>query len=67
MEKALEVKEFMLITPETNIYFIIFWWYKHIEGGELRIWKKVNDTFEITNVIKPKPNSLVASLQSNSL
>ena len=27
--------------------------------------EKVNDTLEITNVIKPKPNSLVASLQSN--
>ena len=52
--------------PQRLISILLYFGgYKHIEGGELRIWKKVNDTLEITNVIKPKPNSLVASLQSN--
>jgi len=39
--------------------------YKNIEGGELRIWEKKSEKMEIANSIKPKPNSLVASLQSN--
>lgn len=39
--------------------------YKHIEGGELRIWEKKSENMELSNSIKPQPNSLVASLQSN--
>lgn len=39
--------------------------YKDIEGGELRIWKKKSEELEISHTIKPLPNSLVASLQSN--
>tara|TARA_A100001015_G_scaffold45173_1_gene49769 strand:+ start:576 stop:1433 length:858 start_codon:yes stop_codon:yes gene_type:complete len=52
--------------PQRLISILLYFGgYKHIKGGELRIWKKVNDTLEISNIIKPTPNSLVASLQSN--
>ena len=40
--------------------------YKKIEGGELRIWKKELEKLNISKVIKPTPNTLVASLQTNS-
>ena len=39
--------------------------YNHLEGGELRIWKKELNKLEIANIIKPTPNRLVASLQTN--
>lgn len=39
--------------------------YSKIVGGELRIWEKKLEKLEISNIIKPKPNTLVASLQNN--
>ena len=40
--------------------------YKSIDGGDHRIWKvKNDDELEISKIIKPKPNLLIASLQNN--
>ena len=39
--------------------------YSKIVGGELRIWEKQSEELKISNIIKPKPNTLVASLQNN--
>jgi len=39
--------------------------YTKMVGGELRIWEKYSEELKISNIIKPKPNSLVASLQNN--
>ena len=39
--------------------------YKDIQGGELRIWKKEMNKLNISKIIKPTPNTLVASLQTN--
>lgn len=52
--------------PQRLISILIYFGgYKSIEGGELRIWKKYKDKLTINNIIKPKPNVLVASVQSN--
>ena len=36
-----------------------------IEGGEHRLWEKLDNKPKISKEIEPKPNSLVASLQNN--
>ena len=36
-----------------------------MNGGEHRIWKKINNKMEIEKVIQPKPNLLIASIQNN--
>ena len=39
--------------------------YSKMVGGELRIWEKHSEELRISNIINPKPNTLVASLQNN--
>ena len=39
--------------------------YNKMNGGEHRIWKKINNKMEIEKVIQPKPNLLIASIQNN--
>ena len=39
--------------------------YKKINGGEHRIWKKINNEMKIEKIIQPKPNLLIASIQNN--
>jgi len=39
--------------------------YSHIKGGEHRIWKKESGNMKLENIIVPKPNMLIASLQTN--
>tara|TARA_B110000027_G_scaffold133884_1_gene163726 strand:- start:2635 stop:3063 length:429 start_codon:yes stop_codon:yes gene_type:complete len=52
--------------PQRLISILIYFGgYESIEGGELRIWKKCKDKLTIDNIIKPKPNVVVASVQSN--
>ena len=36
-----------------------------MNGGEHRIWKKINNEMKIEKVIQPKPNLLLASIQNN--
>ena len=52
--------------PQRLISILLYFGgYKHITGGELRIWRKEKQELKIANIIKPQPNVLVASLQSN--
>lgn len=52
--------------PQRLISILLYFGgFESMTGGELRIWRKEKDNLVISNVIKPKPNSLVASLQSN--
>jgi len=39
--------------------------YKKMNGGEHRIWKKINNEIKVEKVIQPKPNLLLASIQNN--
>ena len=39
--------------------------YKKMNGGEHRIWKKINNEKKKEKVIQPKPNLLLASIQNN--
>ena len=39
--------------------------YKKIKGGELRLWEKKDNKLIVKKIINPKPNLLIASLQSN--
>ena len=39
--------------------------YSKMNGGEHRIWKKINNEIKIEKVIQPKPNLLLASIQNN--
>ena len=51
--------------PQRLISILLYFGgFESMTGGELRIWRKEKDNL-VSNVIKPKPNSLVASLQSN--
>ena len=36
-----------------------------MNGGEHRIWKKINNEIKVEKVIQPKPNLLLASIQNN--
>ena len=52
--------------PQRIISIIFFaGGYKNMEGGEHRIWKKVNNEIKVEKVIQPKPNLLIASIQNN--
>ena len=39
--------------------------YSHMKGGEHRIWKEENGKMILEKVITPKPNMMIASLQTN--
>ena len=39
--------------------------YKDIEGGEFRVWEKINENLEIFEIIPPKENMMIISLQTN--
>ena len=52
--------------PQRIISIIFFaGGYNKINGGEHRIWKKINNEMKIEKVIQPKPNLLIASIQNN--
>ena len=36
-----------------------------MDGGEHRIWKKIDNEIKVEKVIQPKPNLLLASIQNN--
>ena len=52
--------------PQRIISIIFFaGGYKAMNGGEHRIWKKINNEIKVEKVIRPKPNLLIASIQNN--
>ena len=52
--------------PQRLISILLYFGgFESMTGGEFENLEKGKDNLVISNVIKPKPNSLVASLQSN--